>query len=92
MRCSFVEPEPPPSPAFVVVVSCLLQFSLLPELPGHGPVPAVGPDEQVVVVTFLASTLVANGATATTITTMAAMALTANVVLYDFVILYHNRS
>jgi hypothetical protein len=54
-------------------------------LPGHGPVPAVGPESQICL--FAASTFVANGATATTITTMAAMALSANVVLYDFVII-----
>jgi hypothetical protein len=55
-----------------------------PELPGHGPSSAVGPESQICL--FAASTFVANGATATTITTMAAIALTANVVLCDFVI------
>jgi hypothetical protein len=68
---SFISPEPWPFPAFVIVVSVLPQLPLLPELPGHGPVPAVGPDEQVVVVVFAASAFVANGAIATAIATLA---------------------
>ena len=63
-------PEPPPCPVLVVVVVHLLSLPLLPELPEHAPEVVLPSCVQVDVVDLAASALVANGATATAITTL----------------------